>query len=139
MSTNFKIQGVSFLTQRGIVVGLAAIAFFVGGITAPKLATAACSGVSGNRVRYWCDATRPATAYTNNVLGKKYYNEFFVGNSNYPIGIYALTSSGATLANATVNGTNYVYKTFPSATVRAYCWNRSTSLTFSGRCDYLNG
>lgn len=109
------------------------------GVIAAQPASAACGGVSTPRVRYWCNATSPLTAYTNNVLGVKSYNEFFVGGSTYPIGIYALTSSGNTLANATVNGTNYVYKTFPGATVRAYCWNRSSNLYFSGTCDYIYG
>ncbi|MEO7236830.1 MAG: hypothetical protein ABIW80_15845 [Lapillicoccus sp.] len=126
--------------SRGAALAVLASVAAVGlGVALPESAQAACSGVNAPRVRYWCNATSPSTAYTNNVLGVKHYNEFFVGGSTYPVGIYALTSSGAKLANATVNGTNYVYKTFPGATVRAYCWNRSTSITFSGRCDYIYG
>lgn len=118
-----------------------ALAASLGLVASAPSAHAACGGVASPRVRYWCDATRPLTAYTNAVLGKKIYNEFHVGavGTNYPVGIYALTSSGATLANGTVNGLGYVYKSFPSATVRAYCWNRSSTLTFSGTCDYVKG
>lgn len=123
--------------SRGAILASVLATAALGVASAP--AEAACSGVSTPRVRYWCNATSPLTAYTDNVLGVKHYNEFYVGGSTYPIGIYALTSSGATLSNATVNGTNYVYKTFPGATVRAYCWNRSSSLTFSGECDYIYG
>lgn len=95
----------------------------------------ACSGVVYPRVRYWCDVVSPSTAYTNNVLSTKHYNEMYEGGS-LPVGIYLKTSGGATLH--AVNGTGYVYKTFVSATTRAYCWNRSTSVTSSARCDYIN-
>lgn len=107
------------------------------GVIVAQPASAACGGVAAPRVRYWCDATSPNVAYTNFVLGVKHYNEFYVGSA-YPIGIYAETSNGTWLANATVNGTSFVYKTFPGATVRAVCWNRS-SVVISGTCDYIYG
>jgi hypothetical protein len=100
-------------------------------------AALACTGVVYPRVRYWCDVVHPATAYTNNVLSLKHYNEMYEGGT-LPIGIYIKDSAGNTIASGTVNGTGYVYKTFPDATSRAYCWNRSTTITSSARCDYID-
>lgn len=118
---------------------LAIMIVVFGGVSASALATAppalACSGVVYPRVRYHCNVVSPATAYTNNVLSTKHYNEMYEGGS-LPVGIYLLTSGGSQLH--AVNGTGYVYKTFVSATTRAYCWNRSTSQTSSARCDYIN-
>lgn len=116
---------------------VAALMISAGSVSALASAppAAACSGVVYPRVRYWCDVVSPLTAYTNNVLSAKHYNEMYEGGS-LPVGIYLLTSGGSKLH--AVNGTGLVYKTFVSATTRAYCWNRSSSLTSSARCDYIN-
>ncbi len=120
------------LPRRLISLTAAFFALLIGAPTA-----LACTGVVYPRVRYWCDVVHPATAYSNSVLSLKHYNEMYEGGS-LPVGIYIKDSSGNTISIGTVNGTGYVYKTFPDATSRAYCWNRSTSITSSARCDYIN-
>ncbi|KOV85384.1 hypothetical protein [Nocardia sp. NRRL S-836] len=89
--------------------------------------------VGSPRVRYWCNTVRPATAYTNYSTASKHYNEMYEGGS-LPIGIY-MESGGSKFH--VVNGTGYVYKTIPSTTAWALCWNRSSSATSSATCDYV--
>lgn len=76
------------LNPRTLLFALVAVLLAFGAViinAAPS--QAACSGVSGTRVRYWCDTVRPLNAYGDKSSAKKHYNEMYEGGS-LPVGIY---------------------------------------------------
>lgn len=101
---------------------------------APSSASAACGGVSYPRVRYVCGTVSANFTYYTS-LSTKHYNEMYEG-AGAPLGIFLEDQYGSRFYYDYAN--SYVYRTFQSGYVRAFCWNRATS-TITAECDYIAG
>jgi hypothetical protein len=92
-------------------------------------------------VTYFDGVAIAATAYSNQVLGNKTYNEMFASSnqtSGDAVGIYLLTSGGSKIR--AFNALGFVFwgpvSDANAEYARAFCWNRYTSINFSASCWY---
>jgi hypothetical protein len=101
----------------------------------------ASAALADTMVTYFNSTAVAGTAYSNEVLGNKTYNEMFASNntsSGEAVGIYLLTSGGSKIR--AFNALGFVFWG-PVADAnaefsRAYCWNRYVNINFNASCWY---